>query len=45
MSELLRHVAADSVITGWDFSTSGVKCLAFRTDGELVAQAAARLAT
>ncbi|MCA9117275.1 MAG: hypothetical protein KDA79_19530 [Planctomycetaceae bacterium] len=38
MSELLRQVPADSLITGWDFSTSGVKCLAFRTTGELVAE-------
>src|SRR5262245_27376719 len=37
MSEPLRHVAADSVITGWDFSTSGVKCLAFDLDGRTLA--------
>lgn len=37
MPEPLRHVAADSVITGWDFSTSGVKCLAFNIDGQKLA--------
>ncbi|MCI0379662.1 MAG: xylulose kinase, partial [Gemmataceae bacterium] len=34
----LRHVAPGSIITGWDFSTSGVKCLAFDTDGNKVTQ-------
>ncbi len=34
----LRHVAPDSVITGWDFSTSGVKCLAFDLDGNTLAE-------
>jgi xylulokinase len=29
---------ADSIITGWDFSTGGVKCLAFEMDGNTVAQ-------
>jgi xylulokinase len=38
MSEPLRHVAPESVITGWDFSTGGVKCLAFALDGTTVAQ-------
>lgn len=33
----LRHVAPNSVITGWDFSTSGVKCLAFDLDGTTLA--------
>src|SRR5438105_1856624 len=32
-----RHVAPRSIITGWDFSTSGVKCLAFDLDGNTVA--------
>jgi sugar (pentulose or hexulose) kinase len=31
-------VAADSVITGWDFSTGGVKCLAFDMDGRTLAE-------
>jgi xylulokinase len=39
MSEPLRHVAPESVITGWDFSTGGVKCLAFDLDGNTLAQA------
>jgi xylulokinase len=34
----LRHVSADSVITGWDFGTSGVKCLAFDVDGNTLAE-------
>jgi xylulokinase len=34
----LRCVSPESVITGWDFSTSGVKCLAFDTDGNTLAQ-------
>ncbi len=33
----LRHVPPTSLITGWDFSTSGVKCLAFDLDGKTVA--------
>ncbi len=37
MSEPLRHVAADSVIAGWDFSTSSVKCLAFDIHGKKLA--------
>jgi sugar (pentulose or hexulose) kinase len=37
MPESLRHVAADSIITGWDFSTSGVKCLAFDLNGATLA--------
>jgi len=37
MSESLRFVSPDSIITGWDFSTSGVKCLAFDVDGSVVA--------
>ena len=38
MAEPLRHVGADSVVTGWDFSTSGVKCLAFDIDGKTLAE-------
>jgi sugar (pentulose or hexulose) kinase len=33
----LRCVPGESVITGWDFSTSGVKCLAFDTEGNVLA--------
>jgi xylulokinase len=38
MPETLRHVAAESIITGWDFSTGGVKCLAFDLQGNTVAR-------
>jgi xylulokinase len=38
VAEPLRCVAADSVITGWDFSTGGVKCLAFDLDGKTLAE-------
>jgi xylulokinase len=34
----LRRVSADCVITGWDFSTSGVKCLAFDAEGNTLAE-------
>src|ERR1700738_1006827 len=33
----LRTVSPQSVITGWDFSTSGVKCLAFDLEGKTLA--------
>ena len=32
----LKYVKPDSIITGWDFSTSGVKCLAFDLEGNVV---------
>jgi sugar (pentulose or hexulose) kinase len=38
MAEALKHVPASSIITGWDFSTSGVKCLAFDLDGKTLAE-------
>jgi sugar (pentulose or hexulose) kinase len=38
MTAPLQHVPATAVITGWDFSTSGVKCLAFDLDGNTVAE-------
>lgn len=38
MAQALRHVPADTILTGWDFSTSGVKCLAFDIDGNTVAE-------
>lgn len=38
MTEPLRCVAPDSVLTGWDFSTGGVKCLAFDLDGTTLAE-------
>src|SRR3954449_4715111 len=37
MPDTLRHVPSNSVITGWDFSTSGVKCLAFDVEGNTLA--------
>ena len=38
MAERLRCVPPESVITGWDFSTGAVKCLAFGLDGETIAE-------
>src|SRR5436305_583099 len=38
MPEPLRCVPADSVVTGWDFSTGAVKCLAFDLDGRVLAE-------
>jgi xylulokinase len=38
MAQSLRFVSPDSIVTGWDFSTSGVKCLAFDSQGNTVAE-------
>jgi sugar (pentulose or hexulose) kinase len=38
VAETLLHVPQDSVITGWDFSTGAVKCLAFDLDGKMLAE-------
>jgi sugar (pentulose or hexulose) kinase len=38
VTEPLRCVASDSIITGWDFSTGAVKCLAFSLDGKTLAE-------
>lgn len=38
MTSALRHVSERTVLTGWDFSTSGVKCLAFDLDGNTLAE-------
>jgi xylulokinase len=38
MSESLRRLPPNSIVTGWDFSTGGVKCLAFDLDGNTIAQ-------
>jgi sugar (pentulose or hexulose) kinase len=38
VAEPLRCTPADSVITGWDFSTGGVKCLAFDLAGKTIAE-------
>jgi xylulokinase len=39
MPQTLKHVPHNTIITGWDFSTSGVKCLAFDVDGNTLADA------
>jgi sugar (pentulose or hexulose) kinase len=38
VAESLQHVPPESVITGWDFSTGAVKCLAFDLDGRTLAE-------
>jgi sugar (pentulose or hexulose) kinase len=38
VAEPLRCVQPESVITGWDFSTGAVKCLAFDLDGRTLAE-------
>lgn len=38
MSEPLRCVPSSCVITGWDFSTGAVKCLAFDLNGKCLAE-------
>src|SRR3954470_1432406 len=38
VAEPLRCVAPESVITGWDFSTGAVKCLAFDLGGNTLAE-------
>ncbi len=35
---MLRYVPPDSIITGWDFSTGAVKCLAFDLEGKTLAE-------
>src|SRR6266508_4534134 len=39
MPETLQCIEANSIITGWDFSTGAIKCLAFDLKGNIVAQA------
>ncbi|MBX9581662.1 MAG: xylulose kinase [Gemmataceae bacterium] len=39
MPEPLRHVPPEALIVGWDFSTGGVKALAFDLSGNVVAEA------
>ena len=34
----LRRVGPESVVTGWDFSTGAVKCLAFDLGGRVLAE-------
>lgn len=38
MPQTLRHVPPESVLTGWDFSTGAVKCLAFDLQGQVLAE-------
>jgi len=38
MSEPLRCVLPKQIISGWDFSTGSVKCLAFEPDGKVIAE-------
>jgi len=38
MADALRCTPADRIITGWDFSTGSVKCLAFDLNGQTVAE-------
>jgi xylulokinase len=38
VAETLRYVPPTSIITGWDFSTGAVKCLAFDLEGKVVAE-------
>src|SRR2546423_993462 len=38
VAEALRCVAPESVVTGWDFSTGAVKCLAFDLQGKTLAE-------
>jgi sugar (pentulose or hexulose) kinase len=38
VSEPLRCVSPQSIITGWDFSTGAVKCLAFDLEGRTAAE-------
>lgn len=38
VAEPLRCVKPETVVTGWDFSTGAVKCLAFDLDGKVLAE-------
>ncbi len=38
VAQSIQCVAANSVITGWDFSTGAVKCLAFDLEGKCLAE-------
>ena len=33
-----RQLRPNAIIAGWDFSTGSVKCLAFESDGTVVAE-------
>lgn len=38
MANPLKYVPSDALIVGWDFGTTGVKCIAFSVDGKTVAE-------
>jgi sugar (pentulose or hexulose) kinase len=38
VTEALHHVPPESIVTGWDFSTGAVKCLAFDLEGRTIAE-------
>ncbi len=38
MAESLRFISENAVLTGWDFSTGAVKCLAFDLQGKVLAE-------
>jgi sugar (pentulose or hexulose) kinase len=38
MGEPLKHTPDGTIITGWDFSTGAVKCVAFDLNGDVVAE-------
>lgn len=38
MVEALQYVPPESIVTGWDFSTGAVKCLAFDLNGRTLAE-------
>ncbi|MBE6428571.1 MAG: xylulose kinase, partial [Planctomycetaceae bacterium] len=38
MAESLRFIPEDAILTGWDFSTGAVKCLAFDLKGNVLAE-------
>ncbi|HEY2787618.1 MAG TPA: FGGY family carbohydrate kinase [Fimbriiglobus sp.] len=38
MPSSLRHVRPNAIVSGWDFSTGSVKCLAFESNGTVVAE-------
>jgi sugar (pentulose or hexulose) kinase len=39
MAESLKHAADGTVVTGWDFSTGAVKCVAFDLSGAVLGEA------
>jgi sugar (pentulose or hexulose) kinase len=39
MADALKYTPEGTIVTGWDFSTGAVKCVAFELDGKVVAEA------